>query len=50
MLIGNLVWVVGLVAVLLGLVATLRYRLVAGTILIVVGFAIGITGVEVVAS
>ncbi|GAB3825995.1 hypothetical protein [Kribbella italica] len=49
MLIANLVWAVGLIGVLLGLVATLRYRLVAGTFLIVFGFAIGITGVEVVA-
>ncbi|MGC4938711.1 hypothetical protein [Kribbella sp. DT2] len=48
MLIGNLVWVVGLAAVLLGLVATLRYRLVAGALLIVLGFAIGIAGTEVV--
>jgi hypothetical protein len=48
MLLGNLVWVVGLIAVLLGLVATLRYRLVAGTLLIVLGLAVGITGIEVV--
>ncbi|GAB2603011.1 hypothetical protein [Kribbella endophytica] len=48
MLLGNLVWVVGLIAVLLGLVATLRYRLVAGTLLIVLGFAVAITGIEVV--
>lgn len=49
MLLGNLVWAVGLVGVLLGLLATLRYRLIAGAALIVLGFAIGITGVEVVA-
>jgi hypothetical protein len=49
MLLANLVWAVGLTAVLLGLVATLRYRLVVGTVLIVFGFAIGITGTEVVA-
>ncbi|GAA1519759.1 hypothetical protein [Kribbella lupini] len=49
MLIANLVWAVGLVAVLLGLVAALRYRLVTGTFLIVSGFTIGILGIEVVA-
>jgi hypothetical protein len=49
MLIANLVWAVGFVAVVLGLIATLRYRLVTGTFLIVVGFAVGITGIEVVA-
>ena len=46
MLIANLVWAVGLVAVLLGLVATLRYRLITGAVLIVLGFAVGITAIE----
>ncbi|MEV6286086.1 hypothetical protein [Kribbella sp. NPDC051770] len=49
MLIGNLIWGVGLVAVLLGLVATMRYRVLVGALLIVAGLAVGVAGSEVVA-
>jgi hypothetical protein len=48
MRIGVLVWIVGMAAVLGGLLATLRYRLVIGTVLIATGFAVGVAGVEVV--
>ncbi|WP_168197305.1 hypothetical protein [Kribbella sp. ALI-6-A] len=48
MRIGVLIWIVGLAAVLGGLVATLRYRLVIGTTLIVTGFVVAVAGVEIV--
>jgi hypothetical protein len=48
MRIGVLVWIVGMTAVLGGLLATLRYRLVIGTVLILSGFAVGVAGVEFV--